>query len=64
MDIIVGETYINDQFRTEIVILKFLGGGKYWVRGAMGDFKIREQLLRSSYRLKEKGNGTDQGAKA
>lgn len=50
----VGDTYINSGFNTEIVIVKELGNAKWLVKGKMGEFTIREHLIRSSYKKKEK----------
>ncbi len=62
-EILKGDRFISDTYKTEIVVVKVLGGGKFIVNGKMGDFQIREQLLRSSYRKKEKDNGTGTGTK-
>jgi hypothetical protein len=49
-----GDIYINSNFNTEIVVIKELGNSKWLVKGKMGDFTIRENLIRSSYKKKEK----------
>jgi hypothetical protein len=49
----VGDMYVNESLHTEILVVKELGNARWLVRGKMGEFTIREHLIRSSYKKKE-----------
>jgi len=47
------QTWFHKSSKNEIVILKNLGGDKWWVRGKMGEYKIRSNMIIDNYKLKK-----------
>jgi hypothetical protein len=49
----VGDVFVHTNLKTEIVVIKDLGNSRWMVKGKMGEFTVREHLIRSSYKKKE-----------
>lgn len=52
-DIKIGDRFKHRTLRTVVEIVKPLGNDCWWVKGALGNFKMREYLIRENYELEK-----------